>query len=776
MGYGGYKMDGLKKYFLILFLPIFTFLVPNSVLYSMGDRPDVVMADNIQTPKEASKEHRGLKRERSEDEVSSTNSNSNDLEKPVSKCAKKEVLSSSNEATPPLSTSINFLKQKDTNQLPNLDSNPIKLSDLIVFIDNDDELDNVGALSIALKVAIQEESAPCLIFGKHLLVNALAWKWEGIALKCMQIIEEGVKSSDFRPFLSNWIVLAFSYNNREGFFNNLEGFLLIPKAYVQNWFKVQDISKLNLSQILVGLGFLLDDTDLIPRDNSFFLSKDKNVIKINRIKEKAEIRKERACLAFKEFSALVPEVCKKLLSDMYPKVIYVAGHGSSIGCYDCPGGVIASLFTSDALKLFSILDDKKTLLAYVCACFLGGENLIAVENMLNAKESSNMIFISGATSQIATGQMPHSFKKFFDAAQIYLNKEPNLSEKEKYSYIAHHVAPWILENPTHEWFYQLGLTAKPQARLSGKNSKFHSLASAVVDAGTLKQANEAGYLECFDQELIFIDVPKIDVPIKIKEKIPVLILGNNLHHLACKEIELHQNSNDYLSAYLLEMGCVFDSSGQEPDYDLYEFVLNAFLTKVTYNDDEHFFHNTLYTDRFEINKLVLTKGMKINVGNQAIQLPKILYNLWVTRNAKGCSVTFSLDENLYKNEKMYSLVFEYKGSKLEMAANLIDEKYELFQRMFILMNVDIQRFKDLFEIATKKYPDIVNMKLDFGKRQTLLHLAVENENLDIIKTLVKAEADVKTKDFWGCTPRSLTKNDVIIKFLQTEEEKQDQKK
>jgi ankyrin repeat protein len=613
------------------------------------------------------------------------------------------------------------------NYLADRAANPIKVSNLIIFIDHNGEIDKPSAISLDLKEAIIEKTAPCLIFGKHLLNN----------------VKESV-DSEFE-------ILDF-------FYKELEVLLVIPKKYASIWLEeninnLQTKSNEEIEKILKALGFSW---------------------KKENFKKTEKAPGTLSALSFEKFSKLIPEVFNNLLNNSQ-KCIYMTGHGRSIGGESTYGDItakdtIANLFIPDALKLFSILDKKNTQLIYVNTCFLGGENLLVVQDMLNTnirfiekvkfpfetkiyaykdkpKEPSKMIFISGATTQAPTGQSPCSFNNFFKEFRVYLNKEEKLknllketpknlpeirtltkeigSLKATRKYIAQNITSWL----TH-YSYASNI---PQIRFPGAGTKFYSLASAVIDEIALGVKHGVTFKDMtpptkepfkfYNEPVLVINLPEIDVAVEIYGQIPLLISGIGLRNFSFENITI-----------------------KDLECNLHQFMVKAIKGEFKFSTGKSLFDDMPYTEAFSIKKLVLTKDTEC--VDKGIKLPKILENVVIRRASKLYTAEFKAYNEKIKDYESYKYAVEEEE-------DVITAESENLLRDAITTG-DMQKFNNaLNKIKNFNSPHIIINApipgLD-NRSTTYLIMAVEKNNEKMVEALVNSGANVNEKDSFGDTP------------------------
>jgi ankyrin repeat protein len=429
---------------------------------------------------------------------------------------------------------------------------------------------------------------------------------------------------------------------------------------------------------------------------------------------------------------------------------------------------------------------------YVNTCFLGGENLIKVQDRLNSVQkkikgaSSNMIFVSGATTQTVTAQSVISFANFFREFEKYLNKEEELKrllelkeskkldslELKKLSILAKNFGSlrafrsYIADNITN-WVTDYSVSAIPQVRFPTTDAKFYSLASTVIDeitSGKIKLskkfANEPETFFVDNEKILVVNVPQVGFPVIIRGGIPLLISEIGLHGFLFENIKVS------------DIAC-----------DLSKFIAEAITGKNKKND---FFVYTPYQETFNIKKLVLGKNTEFKDKN--ISLGSVLEDVFITRTGKDkvtekeCyKATFKAFDSVTGKYKYYQYIYEDNREDISQ----IDELAALKGKLFALFDSEnIDQFKAALREAQIKDPKIINslvrgwytmfgmavVKNDFEKvkillgsgadvskvddwRSGILHLASENDHFDLLRYLVEiAKVDINLPDGSGETP------------------------
>jgi ankyrin repeat protein len=610
--------------------------------------------------------------------------------------------------------------------------NPIKSSHLCIFIDYADEKIIRGALSKNLSKALQDKAAPCIIFGAHLLDNA------------KKLLPQG--ESDLKEIIISNLIYVDPVKG------NLEVIIAIPNSYAQEQIKKDGIN-LKPKEIVEKL---FSATDAF---------KEKTNEKIN--------------LDYKTTSSMIPDALNVLLADeSSPKCIYLEGHGNSIGSKNFFGningkGLIANLYIPDALKLFSILENKNTRLLYVDTCFLGGENLLKVQDMLNSmqknfikeafkkelpsqifKAPANMIFVSGATTQAVTIQSVISFTNFFREFERYLNKEEELKrllrlkgskklgppELKNLSILAKNIGPlrairsYIADNITN-WVTDYSVSAIPQVRFPTTDAKFYSLASTLIDeitSGKIKLskkfANEPETFFVDNEKVLVVNVPYVDFPVVIKGQLPLLISGIGLRGFSFENIT------------------VTDST-----CNLSKFVAESIIGKAMYKKVS-LFSDVEYQENFSIKELRLGKVTEFKDKN--ISFGNVLEDVFITRTGKDNATkkecykaTFKAFDTAAGKYKYYQ--YKYEDNREDISQ--IDEVAALKGKLLSLFDSEnIDQFKAALIEAQIKDPKITNSILShaYGSN-TMLGIAVVKNNFEMVKTLLGAGADVDKVDGWG---------------------------
>jgi ankyrin repeat protein len=642
--------------------------------------------------------------------------------------------------------------------------NPIKGSYLSIFIDYEDEKNNKGALSEVLSKALQDKAAPCIIFGAHLLDNA------------KELLPQG--ESDLKDIIISNLIYVDPVKG------NLEVIIVIPNSYAQEQIK-KDSSNLEPKEIVEKL---FSATDAFKEKTNSGYFKEKTNEKIN--------------LDYKTTSSMIPDALNVLLeNESFPKCIYLEGHGNSIK----PGymGRIANLYIPDALRLFSVLENKNTKFIYVNSCSFGGENLLKVQDMLNSvqknikeafkkelpnqifKAHANMIFVSGATTQAVEVQSPVFFTNFFRGFERYLNEEEDLKrllklkelkkleshDLEKLSILAKNfgslraIRSYIADNII-SWVTNYSVSAIPQIRFPTIDAKFYSLAPAVIDEityGKIKLSKKfANEPETFfvdnedlvdNEEVLVVNVPHVDFPVVIKGQLPLLISGIGLRDFSFENITVPDSS------------C-----------DLSKFIAESIIGKGRYKAQEvPLFSGVEYQENFSIKKLRLGKVTEFNDTN--ISFGNVLEDVFITRTGKDKATekecykaTFKVFDTATGKYKHYQ--YKYEDHKTDISQ--IDEIDALKGKLFSLKEfphpLNSATFGDskadtLMTLAVKKNNlPMVEILLAKGasinqvdnNRWTPLHHAAALGNFDMVKYLVEvAKANIGLKNKQGKTPRAL---------------------
>ncbi len=601
---------------------------------------------------------------------------------------------------------------------------PVKIFNLILLIDYADELSNKMIMGYyqqpmvpVLKRILEQQVAPTVIFGKHVLVNA-------------------VDSLD----LSKWLAFIFSYKN-------LEGFLLIPKMHASLQLKKQSVNTLTQDDF-VSLGFLLSDVAIKP---------------INNKDEITALGKKIAGVDRRAFSRLVPESLVHMLSSDQ-KCIYVAGHGQSTTWGQSS---IANLYLKDALKLFSTLDEKNTKLVYITTCFLGGKNLAEVQDSLNEtlnkklgqlakdpnakfKDPRTMIVISGATTDVATRQIPSDLSTFFDAFKTYLRKE-KINEiktlRAKRDYFAKYITPWLVGFGKYQ-----DLSAFPQIRFPMPDARFYSLAPAVIDDIALGLARGIPFagkkpkvktLEYSNERLLVVDVSHVDSPIILKEALPLLIQGGSRRYISIDQLSV-----------------------EVANCDIKTFVESSM------RGSHGFFVFRPYEDVFFIKKLTLTQKTNVIIDGKEIQFPEILYNVFVSRSGKikkgGVSYDGECVDMIFTLEdKEKTNGYYYKFEKIIGTGEESDSFYNVtFNTMF--SREFSQEYSKYLSRYLSTYIALTGIDEKDADGNTPLHNAAQAGNVDLMTKLIALGADVAAVNAKGQTPlhcAALSKNSAAVKVL-----------
>ena len=530
----------------------------------------------------------------------------------------------------------------------------VPLHHLAIFIDQDGESHGPRAVSLNLVRILQNKKEPCLIFGKHLLFNA-------DFIRKADKIDLDLENS-FHFFIVN---------------NNQSAVLIIPKEYIKSF--IPSTIKLSDIAILRWLGF-----------NPQSLTH-KKFSKID-LKTKSDISAD-------EFGKQTVESIKNVLTNVKERgrIVQLEGHGwSYLRQRKNPTNAIAvNLSLPYFLDLIRDLEEKGTLFTYVLTCYMGGDNLSALERvmindfyntelakMLNAHqktksatpETHNKMFLSVAsTADISTSGMVDT-NLFFPAVDTFFNLLKSDAAKD----MTTNLFAWITR-----MFRTVGVLRDivnyPQIRIPGNQTSFY-LADIHGDLQIINRVNSMQdrfiIVQEGDRKVVKVNKPKdivvanknvlvtyidhVENKVIIEEKVPVILaMGTNEYFRTFSEIFV-----------------------DIPEMDFFNFAYNSFYPA---DFGEEMGHRETYL----MKKLTFANEdifEDIDVPQEiASQKPQTLYNVYLKRGLEEkAAVIFSLGQNPTDD------VFEINEDKV--VRKLEGEEKELYLARVSAMQAEVGHY------------------------------------------------------------------------------------
>ncbi|MFH1644599.1 MAG: ankyrin repeat domain-containing protein [bacterium] len=422
---------------------------------------------------------------------------------------------------------VNFVKNIKTNSLNNI----------VLFVDwsvekikNDKHpLESVNTVfSSDLYNLIKQKTCPIIIFGKHLLKNALR-------LSCS---------------LNDWHIIEFS---RDG----VDGYIIVPKHIVAENFNSND----SIETIFTALNFSVSKIMCNYVDETYVLNK--------KDKDK-ELRRE-------DFSFFIPGIIESLFLPA-KRFVYWGGHG-----WVKNNPSVGDLFNQDANNLLTIFENKDTRLVYISSCYFGGRNFEITEDI------SDMIIVSSATTEISTssrsGVRINNWNAFFN---MLSEADSRFSQNsDYYKYLANKVYPFIVTfNPNISNFPHIKLPGYSSFKLLPINNE----AMLIDDDMILRSPNNKEFIDVRDKRLLEVDSSSIDKAIRIRNKIPLIIsnkLENIFEQIYVESFKKNKENDFTLIIKKLTRSDLFCDSTLENTFLIKEFKTKGnFFIQVKENDTD----------------------------------------------------------------------------------------------------------------------------------------------------------------------------------------------
>ncbi|HBS48436.1 TPA: hypothetical protein DEA20_04545 [Candidatus Dependentiae bacterium] len=532
----------------------------------------------------------------------------------------------------------------------------VPLHHLAIFIDKDDEWDVTNkAMSVKLTSMLKQAGTPCLVIGGHVLKHAAT----------------NLHKEKF-DFEKNFYFFTI---NDDKFFP----VLVIPKNYAAR--NVSDKSLINLSNLswLRSLGF--NPKNLVH----------KKFANIDFSKEQI--------IPTKEFGEKTINLVKNVLTNVKERgrIVYVSGHGYSYirQKIDTIYERAVNLPLNAFFDLIRELEEKGTLFTHVLTCYMGGDNLSALEKVMindfynttlatmldthqktksTTSETHNKMFLSVASTADVSTSGDVDTNLFFPAVDTFFN----LLRSDAVKDMMPNLFTWLTR-----MFRTVGVRRDivnyPQIRIPGNQTSFY-LADIHGDLQIINRMNTMQdrftIAQKGDKKVVKINKPKdivvtnknvlvtyidhVENKVIIEDKVPVILaMGTNEYFRTFSEIFV-----------------------DIPEMDFFNFAYNSFYPA---DFGEEMGHRETYL----MKKLTFANEdifEDIDVPQEiASQKPQTLYNVYLKRGLEEkAAVIFSLGQNPTDD------VFEINEDKV--VRKLEGEEKELYLARVSAMQAEVGHY------------------------------------------------------------------------------------